>query len=507
MTAIAEDLYSDIGRFFWDPMGYVMYAYDWERDPDLSVVRLEEPWMSRYRSEYGPERWACEMFDSIRDDVTRNNFDGSTPVAPLRYARSSGHGIGKSATVGMLVAWIMSTRPYAVGTVTAGSHHQLKTKTFPQIAKWIEKSITGSWFEVSISGLWVRHKEYPTQWQCSGVSCAKENADAFQGQHNVTSTSFYIFDEASAVPNEIWEAARGGLTDGEPMWFVFGNPVRNRGEFRECFRRDSRRWNTAQIDSRSCQLTNKAYLQEMIDDYGLDSDRVKVRVLGKFPASSSKQFIPSDLVDESMRRTVTEEDVRYAPGILTLDSAWSGDDDYVIGFRRGLHFEVLWTGQKIQDDVWLANILAAYEDQKGADAVFIDFGYGTGTYSVGKALGRSWTLVNYGSKSADREYANKRAEMYGLGLQWLKEGGKLPHDQMLADELSAIEYDIRLDGKKILDDKDKVRNEIGRSPGRADAWAQSFAFPVLNRQDRKSIEALRNGKKRDPMSYFGGRVA
>ena len=33
------------------------------------------------------------------------------------------------------------------------------------------------------------------------------------GQHAKGSTSFYLFDEASAIPDKIWEVAEGGLTD------------------------------------------------------------------------------------------------------------------------------------------------------------------------------------------------------------------------------------------------------------------------------------------------------
>lgn len=40
--------------------------------------------------------------------------------------------------------------------------------------------------------------------------------------HAATSSPFYNFDEASAIPNKISEVAEGGLTDGEPFWFAFG---------------------------------------------------------------------------------------------------------------------------------------------------------------------------------------------------------------------------------------------------------------------------------------------
>ena len=61
------------------------------------------------------------------------------------------------------------------------------------------------------------HKE---SWLVSAQSCKEENSEAFAGQHAADSTSFYIFDEASGVPDKIFEVAEGGLTDGEPMIFT-----------------------------------------------------------------------------------------------------------------------------------------------------------------------------------------------------------------------------------------------------------------------------------------------
>src|SRR5690606_29612275 len=101
-----------MGRFFDDPLGFVLYAYDWDNDPALQVVKLPEPWNLVYGSTYGPDTWACEFLDAIGEQVRANGFDGTTPVKAIRKATSSGHGIGKSAITAWLANWIMSTRPH-----------------------------------------------------------------------------------------------------------------------------------------------------------------------------------------------------------------------------------------------------------------------------------------------------------------------------------------------------------------------------------------------------------
>ena len=173
-------------------------------------------------------------------------------------AVSSGHGIGKSAITGWIVTWIMCTRPFSQGTVTANTFQQLDTKTWSQIRKWMKLSVASHWFTIGASKIY--HNDYPESWFCSAQTCREENSEAFAGQHAANSTSFYINDEASAIPDIIFEVQDGGLTDGEPMQFNFGNPTRNTGRFRECWRKFRHRWKTYKVDSRDVQITNKEYL-------------------------------------------------------------------------------------------------------------------------------------------------------------------------------------------------------------------------------------------------------
>ena len=219
-----------------------------------------------------------------------------------------------------------------------------------------------------------------------------------------------VFDEASNIADLVWEVAEGALTDEdtEIIWVAFGNPTRNTGRFRECFRKYKHRWKTAQIDSRTVEGTNKQQLQKWVDDYGEDSDFVKIRVRGIFPDASELQFIPTGLTDEAMKRVVTAAQVAHAPVIIGVDPAYSGVDDAVIYLRQGLHSKVLWTGNKTTDDLIMAKRIADFEDQYQADAVFIDFGYGTGLKSIGDGWGRTWQLVPFGGASTDPQMLNKR---------------------------------------------------------------------------------------------------
>src|SRR5262245_30714982 len=116
-----------MGRFYDDPLGFVMYAYDWANERAIQLVELPAPWNLLYESKFGPDAWFCDLCDRIQAQVRANTFDGVHAVKAIREAISSGHGIGKSAGVAWLVDWIMSTRPFSRGTVTAVTNHQLAT--------------------------------------------------------------------------------------------------------------------------------------------------------------------------------------------------------------------------------------------------------------------------------------------------------------------------------------------------------------------------------------------
>lgn len=497
----------DIGSFFADPLGFVMYAYPWRTDPALQVVRLESPYSEMFDSEYGPDRWACELLVEIGRQVRSHAFDGVNAVDAIRGAIASGHGIGKSAMTAWLVNWIMSTRPFAKGTVTANTAEQLSSKTWAEIAKWTKKCATGHWFKVTTGkgAMKMVHRQHPESWYCTAQTCREEDSESFAGQHAADSTSFYIFDEASAVPDVIQKVSEGGLTDGEPMVFAFGNPTRNTGWFVDCFKRFKHRWFTKQIDSRSVQITNKKTIDDWISDYGLDSDFVKVRVRGMFPSMSARQFISVDDVDAAFGRPLRPEQYNWAPKILTCDPAWEGDDMLEIGLRQGLKFQILRTIPKNDNDMTVARLLASLEDEHHADAVIVDAGYGTGIISAGRTLSRNWHMVWFGGKSTDPGCLNMRMQLWKAARDWLKAGGSFAgDDHVLYNDLIGPELVGRADGILQLESKKDMKARGLPSPGRGDALALSFYLPVAPKRAgiliQPGVSHTEQAREHDPMA-------
>jgi hypothetical protein len=485
-TSAEAILIDDIASFTHDPLGYVKYAFPWEEEGELEKVK-------------GPRNWQQELFE----DLGKHLQNPETRHQPFLAARASGHGIGKSAFIGMLVNWGMSTCEDCKVVITANTETQLRTKTMPEISTWFRRAINAHWWTPNAMSIASKVKGHEKSWRADAVTWSINNTEAFAGLHNVRKRIIVVFDEASAIDDKVWEVTEGALTDEETeiIWVVFGNPTRNTGKFKECFGKKSHRWNAKQIDSRSVEGTNKVQIQKWLEDYGEDSDFFKIRVRGMFPSASMKQFINLKLVDAAYGRELKESSYSFAPKILTVDPAWEGDDEFVIGLRQGLNFEILRVISKNDDDVQMASLIAQIEDENEADAVFIDAGYGTGILSAGKAMGRKdWKIVWFSGESNDPGCLNKRAEMWKKMREWLREGGAIPEDPKLHQELITPETVSRVDGKIQLESKKDMKHRGVGSPGRADALALSFAFPVASKKvkpKKKSVGSARSGGGRD----------
>jgi hypothetical protein len=499
-------LAQDVGRFYSDPLGFVLWSWPWDSEGFRGLVRLPKKWAKKYGVEFGPDEWACELLAEIGAGVKDRRFSGSSPVAPQRHAIASGHGIGKSCLLAWIVTWIMATRPRSQGTVTANTMSQLQSKTWAQIERWLSSSLVAHWFDISRGrgSMRLSGKAAPSEWFCTAQTCREENAEAFAGQHAPTATSFYIFDEASAIPDRIWDVAEGGLTDGEPMFFAFGNPTRNTGRFKDLFGKHRHLWGNRQIDSRSVQLTNKESIQEWVDTYGEDSDFVKVRVRGLFPALSALQLISESDVDAAYGRVVHGHQYEFAAKIISCDPAWEGNDELVIGLRQGLAFQILRTTGKNDNDLQVAMMIAALEDEHKADAVVIDLGFGTGIVSAGRTLGRNWRGVWFSEASPDHGCLNMRAYMWREMRDWLKSGGCIPEDPVLRADLLGPEVVARMDGKLQLEAKKDMKKRGLPSPGRGDALALTFGVNVKSHRQHRGLNTILADKQKDwsPHDYL-----
>jgi hypothetical protein len=469
------ELHGLCGEYYADPLNWVRYAFPWKRPGPL------EPFSE-------PDRWQCEFFAWLGDEIKARQFNGVDAVMPIRAAVASGHGIGKGALTGMLVSFLMSTRRNAKGVITANTGPQLQDKTWPSITTWAKRAITAHWFEINTSIMY--RKGYRSEWKVSPQTCDPENSESFAGQHNAASTSFYVNDEDSNVPEIIHEVQEGGLTDGEPMHFLFGNPTRRRGSFHDIvFAGKGRGWKTWTIDARNCKFPNKDLIAEQLEEWGEDSDRFRVRVRGLPPNAEDAQFIDFGRVRDAQKRTV--EVLDDEPLVAGCDLAWGGKDSNVIRFRRGRDARTIpairIAGELTRDPSVLTNRLSdvlggVYGGQR-VSMLFLDSAGIAG--SVGtrlRELGHTNLLeVNFGADSPDRKCRYMRDLMWSRMKDWLINGA-IDNSPRLESDLTAPGLREDLQQRIWLESKKEMRARDVPSPDEGDALALTFAQNVARRK-------------------------
>ena len=459
-NSINMELVSYLASFSRDPLSFVYAAFPWGEPGPLENLR--------------PQKWQREILAEIRDGF-------KTPDDAIREAVASGHGIGKSALVSWIIIWAMATHEDTRGVVTANTDGQLKSKTWFELSTWYHRFVCKEMFTLTATSIFANQAGHERTWRVDAIPWSERNTEAFAGLHNHGKRILIVFDEASAIIDKIWEVTEGAMSDKdtEKIWVAFGNPTRTNGRFYDCFHKHRRWWKTRQIDSRTVDISDKNQIEQWRQQWGEDSDFFKVRVRGVFPSASESQFISQSIVDAAVKRVPNPGTYKRLPVIIGVDPAWTGSDALEIVMRQGPFYKHLLTMEKNDNDIHTAGLLARFEDEYNAAAVFIDSGFGQGIYSAGKTMGRNWRLVSFAGKPMDEYYANKRAEMWGAMKDWLKEEGMIEDDQGLKDDLTGPQAFMNIRGKLQLESKDDMKKRGLPSPNKGDALALTFAYPVL----------------------------
>jgi len=437
---------------------------------------------TRLANEPGPEPWQADILALVKAGLPLNRA--------IQLAAASGHGVGKSTLVSWLILWAISTKPDTRGVVTANTETQLKTKTWAELGKWFHMFLAKEHFKLTATAIFCDDPAHERTWRIDMVPWSERNTEAFAGLHNKGRRILVVFDEASAIPDVIWETTEGALTDADTqiIWCVFGNPTRNTGRFRDCFpgQRFASSWKSRQVDSREIRFTNKDQIARWIEAYGEDSDFVRIRVRGTFPRTGEMEFIShEDAIAAGVREVEYRE---YDPLIIGVDVARYGSNESVIYFRKGRDGRSMAPIRlRGQSTVALAAKIAEVFHQYHVDAVFVDGGgVGGGVVDNIRALHIHCFDVQFGSKDDNpgyatgnegERYANKRAAMWGAMRAWLKTGA-IPSDADLQAQLVGPTYTYNLRSEIQLEKKEDMMKRGLESPDIADGLALTFAYPV-----------------------------
>lgn len=488
-----EELLADLLQFENDPLGFALYAFPWgEPNSPLEHQRLQT--------------WQVEILEQVRDGI----IDISDAI--VRISIRSGHGIGKSAMVSILILWAM-LKEDTRGVITANSERQLRTKTWAELGKWFNMYIGRELFRLTATSLFPADKNKLFTWRIDMVPWSEHNTTAFQGLHNQGKRILIIFDEASEIPKIIWDVASGALSDANTqiIWFAPGNPTEPSGQFFNIHQPnidpetgiDRNPWFTKAVDSRTVDFSNKKELARQIADEGEESDFVRIRIKGEFPKQGLNAFISRGMVIEATTREALYDPSE--PIVIGVDVARFGKNYSVLYPRRGRDARTLPYLKLLGNDTMqVADEVLKMMSKYQTTYVAIDGGgVGGGVIDRLRQLQFNPIEVQFGSKASppaahdNREkarYANKRAEIWGLLRAWLR-GGALPEDPQLIEELCAPMYTINSEDIIQLEAKRDIEKRLdGLSPDIADALAISFAInPMFLEDNVFSLQTGHNG--------------
>lgn len=474
-----------------DPVGFAHYAYNWGA-PGTPFEHGLRPWQLEDLKRLG---------EHVREQVFRH--DNGLPLKVWKEARSSGRGPGKSAKLGIIAHWHMSTRIGAPTIVTANTEAQLRGKTFPEFAVWFGGAINAHWFSIEtmriVPAPWLLElvKKLPAEgglgidpryWYVAGQMWSEENPDAFAGAHNPYGMCL-IMDEASGIHSRIWEVSEGFFTEVNPYRFwLTASQMRNReGRFYEIFNdpQQGEGWDLRTLSTRGMVGVDQAVVEDQIKRYGADSDFVRVEIMGLPPRTSEDQFIPWDAVRAAQQNDLYRDDGE--PLILGVDPAPRGKTSW--RFRQGRNARDCcgsathgsWLGK---DNVQIAEAVLALDAKYQPDHICIDFGMGTGVIDVlkrKKTHGKLHT-VRFGDNPHEgqkSEWGSHATELWARVRDWLpggmieKDGGeKGTLSQQMTDR--GWRWSQKEDNKKILETKEDLKARGVKSPDDADALACTF---------------------------------
>jgi len=469
-----DQIVEELTEYECDPEGFVHWAYPWgERGTPLEKFK-------------GPDNWQVETLREIGSRLRAAGDEGCV----IQLAVRSGHGIGKSALVGMLVDWSLSTMARTRGVVTAMTEPQLRTKTWSEMAKWHAMSLAQHLFEVQgrsiiAKGMDKSGQELSRVWRIDAIPWSVNAPSAFAGLHNLGRRIIVIFDEASEIHDEIWRVTRGALTDRNTqiIWLVMGQPTQTSGEFYRCFQGSE--WIHRTIDSRESSFSNKQIFEQWKEEYGEDSDFFRVRVRGLPPRAGISNFISAEHVQSARRRELERSLWQAFPKRMSIDPARFGDDSSVISVRQGQKLIGQWKYSGLDGpDLASRAVLEVWNNHRDVTGCAVDaIGIGASCCdALRRVQGFPLIEVNVSAPAGDdTTYFNLRAELWGRMRKWV-ETAELPDDDDLENQLCSIKYGFDGKSRIQLQSKKDLKGEGHPSPDLADSLSLSFFEDVIQRK-------------------------
>lgn len=512
-----------------------------------------------FREVLGVDPWSkqIEVIETVRDHP--------------RVAVSSGHKVSKSHTAAGLALWYYCSFPDARVVMSSTTSRQVDQILWRELQMMRARSgacveckridpdgrrigrpcphsaiIDGEIGQLARTGL--KSDDFR---EIVGFTAREAEAVAGISGRNL----LYIIDEASGVPDVIFEAIEGNRAGGARI-VLFSNPTRTMGEFFEAFHSKSKLYKTIQISSEETPnviegkliipgLATREWIEEKREEWGEDSPIYRVRVRGEFALNEDGKIFSVHTITEAERRwkeatcdpcegvgrvrdrvcdVCDGSGMRPASGRLYIGvdpaGATGTGDESAFCVRRGLRVIELVTARGLDEEGHLGHILGLVRKHKlprETPVVVFDregkiggnlFGYLRGYRDANRdAIELVPVRASDRSQRQPLVYDRQRDALAANLEAWFKDGGQIPEDTRLAAELHSLEWIQHYNGRLKVTPKKEIKKLLGRSPDRYDALSLACWEPLSLRQEAQPARDAEEDEVMPTIDPYAGRRA
>ena len=433
-----------------------------------------------------------------------------------RIAVRSGHKVSKSHTAAILAWWFYSSFEDARVVMSSTTARQVDDILWREFRKVGSKAILpldrAGMHEKARSGLKTRDFR-----EVVGFTAREAEAVAGVSGANL----LYILDEASGIPQAIFDAIEGNRAGGARV-ILFSNPTRTSGEFFEAFHGKKDFYHGIHISSEETPnvvagyvvipgLAEREWVEEKKREWGVGSALYRIRVQGEFALNEDGKILSvAAITDAENRWFDTAESGRLCVGLDPAGPGLGGDET-AMAFRRGYKISELLAERGLTEDSIVARVVDAvrarrkHRELPALVVVDREGPIGTAVYVKLRVFAESnpTELEVLGIRASDRAhreptvYDRQRDELFANFVRWVRDGGAIPTDTKLARELNAPKWVQHANGRLKVTPKDELRKELERSPDRADAcmlaaWERTVSIDEAPSVDREKKIAARD---------------
>lgn len=393
-----------------------------------------------------------------------------------RISVVSGHGVGKTTVLAWCVVCMLLTRFPQKTICTAPTSDQLFDALYSEVVKWLTKlpQMLYDLFEVQSEQIF--HRTKPKESFVSFRTSRPEKPEAMAGVHCEPGYVLLIGDEASGIPEVVFEAGSGSMSGHNATTLLAGNPVRTSGLFYDTHHTLSDDWHTIKISCVNHPRVSQDFVRDMAKRYGEQSNQFRVRVLGEFPLGDDNTIFPRALVEAALVRLVEPIVVRPVWG---LDPARKGSDvtalcERIGNWQKG-QIETVGGFDTMQVAGWVKHKWDTTPVEDRPSEIAIDMiGIGAGVYD--RLLEQDLPVVGVNVSETpvlfEDRYLNLKAELYWKLLAWFEARNVKVDDKMMIEELVKIQKDYSSTGKLKVQSKKDAKES---SPNRVEALVMTMA--------------------------------